>query len=82
MDARTRVGTIAAVLTMLAMSAGCASTSTLGAQAAAGRDETRRLAPGVELRIAADASPGAREAAERLEVEYQSTYLNAYSSPR
>jgi hypothetical protein len=39
--------------------------------------ETRALAPGVELRISCDASPGAREAADRLQAEYRSTYLDA-----
>ena len=38
---------------------------------------TRELAPGVEIRVRKDASPGAREAADRLQDDYRSTYLNA-----
>jgi len=58
---------------------GCAATARpTGAEPhCPGGGETLQLAQGVELRITADASPGAREAAERLQAEYRSTYLNA-----
>ncbi len=72
-----KLGTIAAVLTMLAMGTGCASTAGSGPVRTASCVETRQLAPGVEIRISPDASPGARQAAEQLQAEYQSTYLNA-----
>jgi hypothetical protein len=78
MNATTKkLGMLVAAATMLALGTGCSAATTAAAPRTAVPYETRQLAPGVELRIAPDASPGARQAADQLQAEYQSTYLNA-----
>jgi len=77
MCAKTKLATIAALFTMLSIATGCSSATTATAPRVAGGWETKQLAPGIELRIDADASPSARQAAEELQAEYRSTYLNA-----
>jgi len=72
--------TLAAVLAALTLcfAAGCATTTTpVAPQAASAACEEHELAPGVALCIQHSASPGARDAAERVMAEYRENYLNA-----
>jgi hypothetical protein len=72
-----KLATVAACFAILGMVPGCGASRPAPDPRAPICWETRELAPGVELRISREASPGALEAAERLQAEYRSTYLNA-----
>jgi hypothetical protein len=78
MSCPTVLATLVASVTLLLAATGCSNATTAPApRTTADAWETTELAPGVELRVNAKASPGAREAADALRADYRSTYMNA-----